>query len=200
MRFRLAILFAAVFAFVPGRVPAAPVDLTQWFFHATSYDAPGRELKLAAPDFLPGYSLASICRAGQSSEASKHLVTFAAVWGLVAYDRKHRVALATASTDQCSVALFAASKPGIAVPDADLSGYGTARGIRIGSSYAAVRAAYGGPSKTGTHFVRSYSAQVADVTVSIPHKRVRLPERITLVIDHNRVSAITIYVNASGDF
>ena len=202
MHFRPALIFAAAFFVLATNLTsaAAAPNLTRWFFHATSFDPTGSQYKLTAPDFLPGHSLASMCAVWRSYGAAKNPVLFAAVWDLVAYDRKHQIALASANTDQCSVAVFEAPKPGVAAHDMDLSSYATGRGIRIGSSASAVHTAYGGPAITGSHVARRYAAMVPDFTVTIPRKRVLLPELITLVIDSGRVSSITAYVDLGGEF
>jgi hypothetical protein len=116
----------------------------------------------------------------------------------MAYDRKHHIGLAAPHDDADGCALFKAPTPAGAVPDADLSQSSTGRGLRIGSAYAQVLSIYGPPVKHGRHFVTSYSATVPGMTRDLPHKPVQLPERITLVIDNDRVSSILIYVNESG--
>jgi hypothetical protein len=176
----------------PARATTA--DLSRWFLQATAFDAPGTFTKMAKPDFMPGDTLESMSRNG-GSEFHPLFVSFP--WQLVKYDRKHHIALATTPhTDNAGVALFEASKPAIAVPDADLSHYSTGRGLHIGSTFESVRAAYGGPpAKQARHFVVSYSAEVPSVTENEPPKPVNLLEHITLVIDDGRVSSITISIS-----
>ena len=109
------------------------------------------------------------------------------LFNLCAYDRKHHIGLAFASTDQKSAALFSAPPPPQSVVDANLQALSTGRGLRIGSPYSQVLALYGGPVKHGSHFVTSYSAN--DIT-QFEGKPAKQPERITLVIDNGRVSSI----------
>jgi hypothetical protein len=57
----------------------------------------------------------------------------------------HHIAFATATTDQCSVALFRAPAPALALPNEDDN----------------VRKIYGGgPAKSASHFVARYSSDV----------------------------------------
>ncbi|MEO6990330.1 MAG: hypothetical protein ABI346_03760 [Candidatus Baltobacteraceae bacterium] len=189
-----------LFAFGYASASAAAVDLTPWFTRATAYHAGGTATKLAAADFLGGRSLETMCRIAHWRPGTKHPSFVSGLWALASYDRRHGIALAVSTTDQCSVALFEAPPPALGAPDADLSRYSTGRGLRIGSSYAKVRALYGGPPAGGTRFVRIYSALVPGFTASIPRKRIFLPEIMTLVIGHDRVTSITIYVDESGEF
>jgi hypothetical protein len=125
----------------------------------------------------------------------------AAVWQLLRYDRAHHIAFAAATTDQCSVALFRAPAPPVTVPNADLSGYSTRLGLRIGSSYESVRSTYGGgPQKSGSRFVVAYTSRVPGETVSMPKKKVGLPQEVTIVVDAGRVSAISIYTDLAPEF
>jgi hypothetical protein len=120
----------------------------------------------------------------------------AGIWQLEKYDRAHQLAMAAASTDQCSVALFAAPPPAVRVPAGDLTQLRTGRGLHIGSTYAQVLAAYGGrPVKHGTRFVAAYDAFVPAETESLPRKLVQLPEYVTLVLVNERVASITISVD-----
>jgi hypothetical protein len=189
----------AVFAIALESAQAASADLTQWFLHATAYQtsATGR---MTRPDFLPGNSLESMSCVGWHG-TGKRPVILNGIWELAKYDRRHHIALAAATTDQCSVALFEAPTPAVNAPDADLSQYSTGRGLRIGSTYKNVLSIYGGPpAKHSGHFVAEYGALVPAVTESLPHKRVQLDESITIVIDNDRVSAITISVDEGALF
>ncbi len=123
------------------------------------------------------------------------------IWQLVTYDRVHAIALAVASTDQCSISVFKAPSPGVVVPDADLSGVSTGRGVRIGSTYKELLTTYGGKPKAQTaRLVVRYTATVAGTSVAHPEKPVDNPETMTFVIDNGRVSAITVSVDLGGEF
>jgi len=182
------------FAIALNPARATTANLSRWFLQATAYDAPGTFTKIARPDFMPGDSLESMSRNG-GSEFHPLFVYFP--WQLVKYDREHHIAIATTPhTDNVGVALFKASTPAVAVPDADLSHYSTNRGLHIGSTFENVRSAYGGPpAKKVRHFVASYSAEVRSVTQDEPPKTVNLLEHITYVIDDDRVSSITISIS-----
>lgn len=186
----LPIAGALMLAFVPAL--AAPADLTVWFVRATAYHDSTPARRMAAPDFLPGTSMQSMeCGGGETTALINQ-----GIWELKKYDRTHRLALAAASTDQCSVALFAAPAPAVRVPNADLSRYRTGRGLHIGSTYAQVLAVYGGrPVNHGPRFVAAYYAFVPGLTDSLPRKQVQLPEQVTLVLVNERVSSITISVD-----
>jgi hypothetical protein len=107
--------------------------------------------------------------------------------------------LAAASTDQCSVAVFAASPPSVHLPNADLSGYRTGRGLHIGSTYADVLRIYRSPvARYSRHFIAAYSASIPATTDTLPRQRVLLPELITLVITNGRVASMTLSVDMGG--
>jgi hypothetical protein len=195
MRFPVtSLLIAVLFAPAVGSAAASP-DLSQWFFTASAAESSGSAAGTIKPDFLGGTSMHAM-HCGASG-----VRIGAGVWQLVKYDRKHRIGLATASTDECSVAIFEAPPPGVSVPDADLSRYGTGRGVRIGSTYQEVIAAYGGsPIKHGSRFVVRYAASIPDTTVSLPHKPITDDEILTIVVDDNRVTAITASITLSGEY
>ena len=189
------IALGVTYAFAASGVAGASDTLTTWFMHATAYNTQTPTVKMAKPELLPGK------RRGMSCRYEEGRPGFAGVWQLLAYDRTHHIAFGTATTDQCSVALFRAPAPGVTVPDADLSGYATPLGVRIGSTYDSVRSIYGGgPQKTASHFVVAYSSSVPGETVSLPHKKVDLPQVVTIVVDDHRVSAISIYTDLAGEF
>jgi hypothetical protein len=193
-------LIVAVFVFTLTSAQATLPDLSQWFLGATAWDAPGTFTATATPDFLGGkrqigdLSVQSLCHANYGTG----LPSIYALWNLMAYDRTHHIGLAAPHDDADGCALFKAPTPSGIVPDTDLSRSGTGRGLRIGSSYAQVMSLYGPPVKHGRHFVTSYSATLPGTTRYLPHKPVKLPERITLVIDDDRVSSILIYINEAG--
>ena len=181
-----------VLALAAAPVRAAPADLTAWFVRATAYHDATPARRMAAPDFLPGTSLRSMACGGSATVAP----ILQGIWQLEKYDRAHHLALAAASTDQCSVALFAAPPPAVRVPAGDLTQLRTGRGLHIGSTYAQVLATYGGePAKHGARFVAAYDAFVPTETESLPHKLVQLPEHVTLVLVNERISSITISVD-----
>lgn len=180
------LLFASVSAY-------AASDLGPWFSTATAFFDDTNATSLAKPDFLPGASRDSM-RCG-----SRGVPVGSGVWQLVRYDRAHTIALAEASTDQCSIAVFKASPPGVSVPNADLSAYSTGRGIRIGSTYEQVLSAYGGKrTPRRNRVVAAYTADVPDTTVS--GKRVKDSETIKFVIEHDRVCAMSVSIDLSGNF
>lgn len=193
-------LIVATFVVAPKSVQAIPPDLTQWFLGATALNAPGTSKAIAAPDFLGG----KLRIGGLSTQSLCHLnygrgMRFIyANWSLLAYDRKRHIGLAAPHDDVDACAIFNAPTPAGTVGDADLSRSSTGRGLRIGSTYAQVLSTYGPPVKHGRHFVTSYSAAVPATTRYLPYKPVTLPERITLVIDNDRVSSMLIYINESG--
>lgn len=170
-------------------------DLSGWFSKATAANQSGTAVATTKPDFLFGTTMGSMhCGATGVAIGS-------GIWQLVKYDRTHEIGLAAASTDQCSVALFKATPPSVTVPDADLSRVSTGRGVRIGSSYSDLLAAYGGKRKPQTtRFVVIYAATVAGTSVAHPNKRVDDPESITFVIEKGRVSAITVSVDLGSEF
>jgi hypothetical protein len=173
----------------------APDALTAWFMRATAYNAGGTATKMSKPELLPGKLAAMTCRYEQDRPG------FAGVWQLLRYDRTHHIAFATATTDQCSVALFRVPAPSVAVPDADLSGYSTRLGVRVGSTYESVRSIYGGgPRKSAAHFVVAYTSTVPGETVGRPKKKIGLPQTVTIVVDKGRVSSLSIYTDLAGEF
>ncbi len=191
--FPVATTLSAILIVSLGSVRAAAPDLGRWFYAATSIDATTAATATSRPDFMGGSTRSSM-HCGVSGHAIGN-----GIWVLAKYDRTHRIGLAAASTDQCSVALFKASPPGVTVPDADLAAYRTGRGAYIGSTYESVLAAYGGSAvKRAGRFTIAYTAEVADE--SLQHKSVKLPETIKFVIDDNRVTAITIEIDEGGLF
>lgn len=193
MRLSLAsVSMTAAFAVAAGAASAAP-DLSNWFLSATASQSSGPSAGTIKPDYLGGSRRAEHCGAAG--------VGIAGVWMLVKFDRKHHIGLAAASTDQCSVAVFEASPPGVNVPGADLSQLSTGRGIHIGSSYRDVIAAYGGsPVKHGSRFVVRYTASIPDISIAIPHKHITDDEILTIVITNDRVTSITVYIDLGGEF
>ncbi|HEX3672387.1 MAG TPA: hypothetical protein VHT92_11850 [Candidatus Cybelea sp.] len=189
------IVLVAVCAFATRPVAAGSDALTSWFTQATAYHTGGNAFKMSKPEQLPGKPASMNCHDEEGRP------NFAGVWQLLKYDRIHHIAFATATTDQCSVALFRAPAPAVSVPDADLSAYSTRLGVRIGTSYATVRSIYGaGPEKSARHFVVIYSSNVPGETVALPKKKVDLPQDVTIVVDSQRVSAISIYTDMAPEF
>lgn len=169
------------------------VTLDSWFLQATSFNNPGTAKRMSKPDFLGSADW----RGCGGDRFSENAPNFYAVWSLLKYDRMHHIAYARGMTDQCSLAIFTAAPPPIGtIADADLSSYGTVRGLRIGSPYSQVLALYGPPVKHGSRFVTSYSALVPAIAVN--GKRVDLDERITVVVQNGLVSSIAIYIEESG--
>lgn len=192
MRFTIT-CFSTLAAFLVafGTAGAAP-NLAHWFFNATAAESSGPAIGTIAPDYLGGSSM-------HAMHCGANGVSLGGIWQLIKYDRTHHIGLAAASTDQCSVAVFAASPPSVNVPDANLSSYGTGRGIHVGSSYKEVIAAYGGsPSKDGSHLVLRYTSSIPSKTVT--NKPVNDDEVLTIVINDDRVTAITDSIDLSGEF
>jgi len=171
---------------------ASTSSLDQWFESATQFDTNGTGAAIAKPDFL-GTSMRTNCHWDTTVKLPP---LHGGLWQLQKYDRTHHIALAVATTDQCTGALFRASTPPVTVPDADLSNYATARGLKIGSPYSKVHSTYGGPAMTGRNFVARYTANVPDTTAA--GKPAKDPQVITIVVDDGHVSAITIYIDLGG--
>jgi len=169
-----------------------------WFRQATAIYQDVQPVKMAAPDYLPGTSVLSVCHAYDGGGP----FIADSTWELVAYDRPHGLFLAAVHNDECGLALFKAS-PAFTVPrsvhQTDLTGYRSARGLQIGSTYSEVLRRYGGPVKHGAHFVVRYSAVVParlNRAVSILDRAT--DEHVTLVIDGGRVSSIVVQITENG--
>lgn len=170
-------------------------DLSSWFSNATAANHSGTAVAASAPDFLPGKSMQSMHCGGGGVPIG------AGIWQLVKYDRTHKIALAVASTDQCSVALFEAAPPAVNVPNADLSQISTGRGIRIGSPYAQLVTTYGGkPKADAGRSIVMYSANVPGTSVAHPTKKIVNPETMTFVVERGRVTAMTVSIDLGGEF
>jgi hypothetical protein len=169
--------------------------MDQWFSQATAYNWQGNAQAMTSPDFLCGKTFDTLnCHI----EQTKGEPAFSAVWQLLRYDRKHHIALAHATTDQESYALFKAPAPPVSAPDTDLSQLRTARGLQIGSSYAKVLSLYGGSPKRGQRFVTVYVASLP-ATDFITNRHETLDEIVTLVIVADRVSSISIYIECCNE-
>ncbi|MEO7201547.1 MAG: hypothetical protein ABI431_02550 [Candidatus Tumulicola sp.] len=194
-RWSLFTAFAAMsWVFGCQSASGATDSLTGWFMRATAYNTQSKTTTMANPEVLPGKPSSMTCR------YEDNLPNFNGVWQLLRYDRVHHIAFAAATTDQCSIALFRASTPAVKAPDADLSGYSTRLGVRIGSTYDSVRSIYGGGPRNGaSHFVVQYSSTVPGLTATVPRKKVALPQIVTIVVDRQRVSSISIYTNRAGE-
>jgi hypothetical protein len=161
---------------------------------ATAYNTQSKTTTMAKPEVLPGKPSNMTCR------YEDNLPNFNGVWQLLRYDRVHHIAFAAATTDQCSVAVFHAPAPAVKAPDADLSGYSTRLGVRIGSTYDSVRSIYGGGPRNGaSHFVVRYSSSVPGLTATVPRKNVALPQIVTIIVDGQRVSSVSIYIDRAGE-
>lgn len=182
---------ALTVSLVLGPVRATSLNLDQWFMQATAYDWQGTSHAMTAPDFLCGRLFQPTCRV---RDLPGDRPTLHGIWELLIYDRRHRIALAHASTDQDSWALFSAPPPPVAVPDRDLSRWTTTRGLRVGSPYSRVLSLYGGPRKHASRFVSAYTASFA-VYDPMFNRRETDSETITLVIVDDRVSSISIHID-----
>ncbi len=180
---------------------AATADLTSWFLKATSYNTAPAYVPMAKPDFFGGVAWDKIPCPSWNGKSPEPRI-FAGFWQMVKYDPVHHIALAGATTDQCSSSLFVASKPALAVPGADLSQYTTARGLRIGSTLAQVLATYGKTTTSGCarRCVLGYTGTTYGHAVTTGHPLVPLPERITLVVESGHISAISINVQLGALF
>lgn len=195
MHHRTVYLFAIVLvALTLTRAQATSLTLDRWFLDATRFYQTVNGAAIAKPDFLGGTSMRDQCKWLNGNVTQ----LLHGIWQLQKYDRAHRIGLAVATTDQCTAAIFRAAPPPppATAPDADLSNYGTGRGLRIGSPYSQVLRLYGPPEKHGQHFVIAYTANVPDVAMN--GKPVKLPEVIKVVVDNGSVSAITVYIDAAG--
>ncbi len=191
--FILCILAAALVFQVHSSAQAA--DVGPWFAKWSHVFSSVHATPIPKPDFVPGTTRESM-HCGATGPVG------AGTWSVLKYDRAHHVALAVSGTDACSLALFTAPPPpGVALPNADLTRYGTGHGgIHIGSTYAAVVAAYGGArTPRGRHFLAAYSATLPGQTVTNPPKHIQLPETLTFAIDNGRVTAISVYVDLAGE-
>jgi hypothetical protein len=185
----LASVFAFCLALAPARGDTPATD--RWFLAATAFNSASTAALMTQPDFLCGKTFETIdCHVGEQQT----VVGFYGVWQLYRYDRKHHIALAGANTDQETWALFSAPPPPRSVPDADLSQWTTARGLRIGSPYAQVLATYGGPKKYGQRIVTAYSANFPAIDPIFGRKET-LNELVTLVITGGQVSSISVYID-----
>jgi hypothetical protein len=163
---------------------------------ATAYNTQSHTIAMAKPEILPGKPSSMTCRYEENRPNSN------GVWQLLRYDRVHlhHIAFAAATTDQCSIALFRASTPAVAAPNADLAAYSTKLGVRIGSTYDSVRSIYGGNARENArHFVVLYRSGVPGLTATVPRKNVALPEIVTIVVGGQRVSSISIYIDRAGE-
>jgi len=183
-----AFVLVTCLALVPARADTPAMD--KWFLTATAFDSTTTAALMTHPDFLCGKTFETIdCHVGEQ----KSVVGFNGVWQLYLYDRKHHIALAGASTDQETWSLFSAPPPPRSVPEADLSQWTTARGLRIGSPYAQVLATYGGQAKHGPRIVTAYAASFPAIDPIFGHKET-LNELVTLVITAGQVSSISVYI------
>jgi len=200
-RFFSLVLIAPIIAITAASGPGAVPNLTRWFLNATGYDTVKNATPMAKPDFLGGTVWSTMPCPGWNGKGP-HPVIFYAVWQLVKYDSVHHIALAGATTDQCSSSVFSASKPPVSVPSADLSRYGTARHLHVGSTLADVLATYGktAAATCARHCVLAYTGTTSGHAVTTGHPLVPLPERIFVKLDDGLVSAITINVNLAGLF
>lgn len=177
--------------------------LQSWFISATSYGSVTTYKPMAKPDFVGATTWEKMPCPSWNGKGTRP-VSFATFWQMVSYDRGHHIALAGATTDQCSTSLFVASPLAFAVPNADLSRYSTARGLHIGSTTADVIATYGKPfvstAACARRCVLGYSATTSGHAVTTGHPLVSLPEHITVVITRGHLSAITIFVELGGLF
>lgn len=188
------LLSALMSAVLLASYSTLPASSGPWFRSATGLYDEVPTVKMALPDYMPGASVMSVCRAYGNGGAFLANST----WELLAYDPANRLFLAGGHNDQCGIALFAV-RPPFTVPGtvrrADLSGYRTARGIRIGSSYADVRRLYGGPAGRVGHFRLRYSADIP--ALRTPPRSIMdrgTSETVTLTFDDGRVSAIVVRI------
>ena len=196
------VLFVAMAAGVLGSAQATTADLTQWFSSATASETPGTSKDISTPDYLGGKT-AGVALLGQARCKFKFAyegLPWAGPWLVLRYDHKHHIGLAMLHDDSDGCAVFEAPAPARPVPDADLSQASTARGLHIGSPYSQVLSLYGPPVKSGRRFVTSYSTTIPapELNPTTRYRTVKLPERITLVIDDGHVSSILIDINESG--
>lgn len=172
---------------------AAPPTIGEWLYSSTGLSQQNFSgITTTKPDYIAGKTKDEMCGViGRFGRPSAN----AGTWLVLGYDPVHHLGLAASSTDACNVALFSAASPPQHVRNVDLSTYGSARGIRIGSSYAQVLSVYGGKARRGSHFLESFSAPVPGER-SYDNKRfVKLTEDIIIKVDNSRVSSIAILID-----
>lgn len=145
---------------------AAPATIGEWLYSSTGLSQGNFSgTRIAKPDYLAGKTKDEMC--GVISRFGRPSAN-AGTWLVLGYDAVHHLGLAASSTDACNVALFSAAPPPQHVRRIDLSGYGSARGIRIGSSYAQVLSTYGGNAAadriSSRRFRHRYRASVPTTT------------------------------------
>lgn len=184
--FMLAVAMAPVEAAQPG--------LEAWFNQSTGlYGGRSSTIAMSRPDYLPGTTRDDVCRAAKVRGTPVN-----GLYELQAYDVAHRLALANFFTDGCNVVLFSATRPSSAkgVKNADLSGYRTARGLSVGSSYAQVRRTYGGPPNASSRFVVTYTATAGKARAyASPGGMVDVPEKVVVLVENQRVKSIAILID-----
>jgi hypothetical protein len=185
-------LVVATFAAGFHPIVAAADDLTAWFMRATAFNTQSKTIAMARPEILPGTP--------RSMGLSLYSTSPEFYGRLAAPKLRSRASYRIRDRDDRSVQSRAPA-PGLAVPNEDLSGYTTRLGVHIGSTYDGVRKIYGGgPPKSASHFVVQYSSDVPGETLSIPHKKIAMPQIVTVVFDQQRVSSISIYTDIGGEF
>lgn len=192
--FVLVCIGALLLAFVDDSARAESRALDQWFLKATAYYSQGTAQAMARPDFICGKTFETMACHLETEPKYVKSPLLPGLFELLRYDRKHHVAVAFASTDQESYALFSAPAPPVSVPNADLSQLTTGRGLRIGSPYAKVLSLYGGTPKHGQRFVTIDTAHFPTFDRMIKRWET-LEEIVTLVIANGRVSSIAIRID-----
>ena len=192
MRHRhITVMLAMLLIAIAGQAVRADTPFTdRWFLQATQFEKPTTARQMAKPDFLCGKSFETLdCHIKYEDS----FPDFYGVWQLIRYDQKHNIAFAWATTDQLTYALFRAPASPKAVADADLSQWTTARGLHIGSSLDDVISAYGPPLGHGERFAALYTAVFPAYDQTL-RRHETLHEFVTLVIDHEVVTSIVIYI------
>ena len=194
-------IFVASFFMLLLPSQAASADLSTAFLHAAAFDNAPAYTPMSKPDFMGADSFAKMhCAADTDGPLFNNF------WHVRRYDSKHHIVLAFYANDACGAAIFVVPKTPVIgrnygnlspdVPNIDLSHYSTGRGLHIGSTYEDVLSTYGGKrAKHQGRFVLGYSATAHARSEKIGHALVNLPERITIVIDGDRVSSISFYVD-----
>lgn len=188
----IAMLLSIVVIATPAAQATQRAIPSSWFENATGVYAKVPVVAIDKADYLPGTTRDDVCRVAKVRGTPVDVL-----YELQAYDPAHHLGLANFVTDGCHVVIFSAVLPAGSPPvrRADLSGYHTARGLRVGSPYADVRRVYGAPRNSSAHFVMKFSASTGKERGYENDEMVDVPEQITIVVDNQRVTSIAVMID-----